>query len=109
MATQVIEGLIYLGKEKCIHRDVAARNIALVGGSLTCKIANFEFAKITQDGVVEADSNFRFPIKWTACETLTTYPHISITKSDVWSFGILLWDTVVLHTPKGQTSNHKKK
>ena len=92
MSTQVIEGLIYLGKEKCIHRDLAARNIVLVGSSLTCKIANFELAKISQDGVVEADSNFRFPIKWTACETLTTYPHISTTKSDVWSFGIFLWE-----------------
>ena len=92
MSTQVAEGLIYLGKEKCIHRDLAARNIVLIGGSLTCKIANFELAKIAHDGIVEADSSFRFPIKWTACETLTTFPHISTTKADIWSFGILLWE-----------------
>ena len=92
MSTQVAEGLIYLGKEKCIHRDLAARNIVLIGSSLTCKVANFELAKIAHDGIAEADSSFRFPIKWTACETLTTYPHISTSKSDVWSFGILLWE-----------------
>ena len=94
MSMQVAEGMIYLGKEKCIHRDLAARNVILVGGTLTCKIANFELAKIAQDGIIEADSNFRFPIKWTACETLAIYPHVSTTKSDVWSFGILLWELI---------------
>ena len=85
--------MAYLEKEKCIHRDLAARNV-LVGESLTCKIAGFELAEIVEDDVVKADSNFKFPIKWTACETFTSYPHESSTKSDVWSFGVLFWEII---------------
>ena len=95
ISMQVIEGMIYLGKQKCIHRDLAARNIFVREGlSLLCKIANFDLTTVTQDGIAEADSSFMFPVKWTACETLSTNPHKFSTKSDVWSFGILLWEIV---------------
>ena len=93
MSVQIAEGMAYLGKEHCIHRDLAARNI-LIGSSLTCKIAKFQSAQIALDGTVKANSNDKFPIRWTACETLTTYPHESSTKSDVWSFGVLLWEMI---------------
>ena len=93
MSVQIADGMAYLGKERCIHRDVAARNI-LVSGTLTCKLANFELAQISQDDTAEADSKFMLPIKWTACETLISCPHMSSTKSDVWSFGILLWEMI---------------
>ena len=93
ISIQIANGMAYLEKEKCIHRDLAARNV-LVGESLTCKIAGFELAEIVEDDVVKADSNFKFPIKWTACETFTSYPHESSTKSDVWSFGVLFWEII---------------
>ena len=93
MSTQVAEGMEYLHKQKCIHRNLSARNI-LIGENLICKIAGFELAKIVSDDkdAVEVDSNFKFPIRWTACETFTTYPHKSTFRSDVWSFGVLLWE-----------------
>ena len=94
MSLQVASGMAYLQREKCIHRDLAARNI-FVGDGLTCKIAGFSLAEIVVQGdIVRADSNFKFPIKWTACETFKSYPHESTSKSDVWSYGILLWEII---------------
>ena len=94
MSLQVASGMAYLQKVKCIHRDLAARNI-LVGDGLSCKIAGFNLAEIVvQDKVIKADTNFKFPIKWTACETFKSYPHESTSKSDVWSFGVLLWEII---------------
>ena len=91
ISVQVTEGMDYLHKQKCIHRNLSARNI-LLGENLVCKIAGFELAKIAANKAIKVDTNFKFPIRWTACETFTSCPHESTFKSDVWSFGILLWE-----------------
>lgn len=91
ISVQVTEGMDYLHKQKCIHRNLSARNI-LIAENLTCKIAGFELAKIAADEVIKVETNFKFPIRWTACETFTSNLHESTFKSDVWSFGILLWE-----------------
>ena len=88
---QIAEGMDYLHKQRCIHRNLSAKNI-LVSENLICKISGFELAKIVDNDVIKVDLNFKFPIRWTACETFTSYPHESTFKSDVWSFGILLWE-----------------
>lgn len=91
LSMQVVEGMNYLHKQNCIHRNISARSI-LVGENLVCKIAGFELAKMSLDEMTKVDANFKFPIRWTACETFASCPHESTFKSDVWSFGILLWE-----------------
>ena len=92
MGAQVAAGMAYLEEKNCIHRDLAARNI-LVGEHLSCKISDYKSAKLfDDDDIYEAHTGAKFPIKWTAPEA-AMYSRFTI-KSDVWSFGILLYELI---------------
>ena len=91
MGAQVATGMAYLEEQKYIHRDLAARNV-LVGEHLICKVANFGLARIINEDTYEAHTGAKFCIKWTAPEA-AMYNRFTI-KSDVWSFGILLYELI---------------
>lgn len=90
MAAQCADGMAYLEKENFIHRDLAARNV-LVGENNLCKIADFG---LSREDIYLADVKSKFPIKWTAPEA-AFYQRYTI-KSDVWSFGILMYEIITL-------------
>ena len=91
MGAQVAAGMAYLEEQNYIHRDLAARNI-LVSENLICKVADFGLARVIDEDIYEAHTGAKFPIKWTAPEA-AMYNRFTI-KSDVWSFGILLYELI---------------
>ncbi|KAM4771026.1 tyrosine-protein kinase FRK [Rhinophrynus dorsalis] len=92
MAAQVASGMAYLETQNYIHRDLAARNV-LVGENSVYKVADFGLARVFEDDdVYEARSETKLPLKWTAPEAIR-YNKFTV-KSDVWSFGILIFEIV---------------
>ena len=91
MGAQVAAGMAYLEEKSYVHRDLAARNI-LVSENLICKVKSFSMVRVLSEGIYEAHTGAKFPVKWTAPEA-AMYNHFTI-KSDVWSFGILLYELI---------------
>uniref|UniRef100_A0A672U655 Tyrosine-protein kinase n=1 Tax=Strigops habroptila TaxID=2489341 RepID=A0A672U655_STRHB len=89
MCQDVCEGMAYLEQNSVIHRDLAARN-CLVGESHVVKVSDFGMSRVVLDDQYTSSTGTKFPVKWSAPEVFS-YSNYS-TKSDVWSFGVLMWE-----------------
>ncbi|XP_056119496.1 tyrosine-protein kinase JAK1-like [Rhinichthys klamathensis goyatoka] len=98
-ALQICQGMEYLGSQNYIHRDLAARNILVENKSLV-KIGDFGLTKSIKDDkdyykvTEEQDS----PVYWYAPECLISRKFYKA--SDVWSFGVTLYEIMTYCDPE---------
>ena len=104
---QVAEGLAYLANQRYVHRDIAARN-CLVTHGLVVKIGDFGLSRQVNnmDYYRVGGTHGYMPVRWMPPEALLFGKFT--TQSDVWSFGILVWEIYTFgHQPYYGLSNHE--
>ncbi|KAH8863258.1 Focal adhesion kinase 1, partial [Schistosoma japonicum] len=87
---QIVTALACLESKRCVHRDIAARNI-LVSRPDCVKLADFGMSIILTDkNEFQVEQGQKMPIKWMAPESLHQRRFSSA--SDVWMFGVCIWE-----------------
>lgn len=99
MAYDVAKGMNYLHKRNppIVHRDLKSPNL-LVDKKYTVKVCDFGLSRLKANTFLSSKSAAGTP-EWMAPEVLRDEP--SNEKSDIYSFGVIMWEIATLQQPWG--------
>ena len=102
IAADSAQGLSDLHECKILHRDLKSLNILLRNGR--AKLADFGLAKVKHETGSQSSVTAKGTVLWMAPELFDDEPKMT-TASDIYSFGMVLWELVTRQLPYAKASN----
>ncbi|XP_003375286.1 putative kinase domain protein [Trichinella spiralis] len=98
IAIDVARGCTYLEEIHHVHRDLAARNCLITSRNPAMRVVKIGDFGMTRDVYEEdyyrVEGHGLLPVRWMAPESMID--GVFTTKTDVWSFAVLLWEVMTL-------------
>uniref|UniRef100_A0A8C5H1A2 Protein tyrosine kinase 7 (inactive) n=1 Tax=Gouania willdenowi TaxID=441366 RepID=A0A8C5H1A2_GOUWI len=93
ICTQVAQGMEHLSNHRFVHKDVAARN-CLINSQRRVKVSSLSLSKDVYNSEYYHYRQAWIPLRWLPTESV--FEDDFSTKSDVWAFGVLMWEVFSL-------------
>ncbi|KAG0258022.1 hypothetical protein DFQ27_004821 [Actinomortierella ambigua] len=90
IAHQIARGLQYIHSQEIRHRDLKSDNVLLTK-SMDVKLCDFGLAEVKQLSVSRSNATTTGTLRWMAPELLVKRPIFS-RKSDMYAFGMVMWE-----------------
>lgn len=106
IALEVSLGLSYLHGKRVIHRDLKSLNV-LLDSELKAKIADFGLSKIKMESSLTSvgQASVVGTLRWNPPELLSGDVTQHSTKTDMYSYGMVLWEIATRTIPFAQQAN----
>ncbi|XP_008297718.1 inactive tyrosine-protein kinase 7 [Stegastes partitus] len=89
ICTQVAHGMEHLSNHRFVHKDLAARN-CLINSQRRVKVSSLSLSKDVYNSEYYHYRQAWIPLRWLPTESV--FEDDFSTKSDVWAFGVLMWE-----------------
>ncbi|XP_031593450.1 inactive tyrosine-protein kinase 7 [Oreochromis aureus] len=89
ICTQVAQGMEHLSNHRFVHKDLAARN-CLISSQRRVKVSSLSLSKDVYNSEYYHYRQAWIPLRWLPTESV--FEDDFSTKSDVWAFGVLMWE-----------------
>ncbi|KAL6101587.1 ptk7 [Pungitius sinensis] len=93
ICAQVAHGMEHLSNLRFVHKDLAARN-CLINSQRRVKVSSLSLSKDVYNGEYYHYRQAWIPLRWLPSESV--FEDDFSTKSDVWAFGVLMWEVFSL-------------
>lgn len=93
ICAQVAHGMEHLSNHRFVHKDLAARN-CLISSQRRVKVSALSLSKDVYNSEYYHYRQAWIPLRWLPSESV--FEDDFSTKSDVWAFGVLMWEVFSL-------------